>query len=449
MKRKSLREQLLSGEKKLGVWGLGYIGFSSINYFARAGVRCLGTDVDPVRIKDINEGRGTIPNIEYWLGFDSRPLAKTGMMKATLNWRKLIDKDIGVHLIAIPTEKDGAPYYDILEDVLSKLCNYKNMGGDPPLIVIESTITPRCIDEMVIPLVKKNGMKVGKDVLVGVAPRRDWFTSPDKNLENIPRVVGGTTPETTDLMAEVMGIICKNVLKAPDHKHAAVVKGIENTFRQMDITLANQLSLAYPDLDMVEILKLVGTKWNVETYHPSVGTGGYCIPLAPQYVVGGADHPEELTLLEASIESDRAQPERVVESILKRGAKKVGILGITYTADLDVTVLSPAIPITRRLKEAGVKVKANDPYYTDQEIKDLLGVKRFWFPDGLKEFDTLIILAGHNLYTRTPNDAILKNLDNCKLIIDNMGTWKDLPLPGSIEYHEVGGKGWLGPEGAK
>lgn len=441
---KSLKRQLLDGEKEIGVWGLGYIGFSSINYFARAGVRCIGTDVREERIEDVNKGEGTIPNIDYWLGFDSKPLAETGMMRATLDWEELIDEDVAVHLVAVPTEREGEPYYDILKEIMNKLCEYKKVESDhPPLVIVESTITSPTIDEFVIPLVGEHGLEVGKDILIGVAPRRDWFTSPDKRLETLPRVVGGTTPETTDLIAEVIGIICENVLKAKDHIHAAVVKSVENAFRQLDITFANQLALAYPELDIVNVLELAGTKWNVEKYHPSVGTGGYCIPLAPKYVLEGAANPEELTLIKASLETDHSLPQRVAGNILEKGAEKVGILGITYTADLKVHVLSPAFPIIEKLKESEVEVKVNDPYYDEDEIKNLLNVESFEFPEGLKEFDTLVIVAGHNLYQRTPDNVIIENLENCKLIFDNMGTWKDLPLPNSIEYHEAGDPGWL------
>ena len=113
-----LREKLRNGEKRIGLWGLGYIGFSSMAYFARAGITCIGTDTTEHRVNDVNTGKATIPNLDHWIGFETMPLAKEGLMKATLNWKELIAENIAVHLISIPTEKGGKPYHDILEDVI-------------------------------------------------------------------------------------------------------------------------------------------------------------------------------------------------------------------------------------------------------------------------------------------------------------------------------------------
>ena len=439
-----LKEELKTGKKRLGVWGLGYIGFSSIAYFARAGITCIGTDIKQHRLDDINHGKVTIPNFEFWLGFGVKQLAADGRMQATADWKEMIKEDISVHLVTVPTEKYGKPYHEILKDVINKLCKYKDIKtNSPPLVIIESTLTPTATDNIIIPLFNKNGLEVGKDILLGAAPRRDWFTSPDKTLKTLPRVVGGTTKETTQLMSDVLGIICDNIIQAQDHKHAAIVKSIENAYRQLDITLANQLSHAYPDMDMTNVLKMVGTKWNIETYHPSFGTGGYCIPLAPQYVMEGATHPEKLTLLKESLKTDFSQPEKVVNSLIKRGTKKAIILGIAYTGDLKVEVLSPAIPIAKMLKQKGVDVKVNDPYFSDKEIKDLTGCEKVKFPDGMKDRDTIVIVSPHMLYKYTDTQKILNNLNNAKCILDNMGIWNDMQIPDSIAYHEAGDAHWL------
>ena len=179
----NLKEELLTGKKKLGVWGLGYIGFSSIAYFARAGVTCIGTDVSEQRISDVNGGNVTIPNLRFWLGFDTSVLAKHKQMSATKDWKELIQSDVAVHLITIPTEMNGKPYHDILKDVVDKISGFKNVKMEhPSLVIVESTLTPTVADSIVIPLFEKDGLKVGKDILFGIAPRRDWFTSPDKTL---------------------------------------------------------------------------------------------------------------------------------------------------------------------------------------------------------------------------------------------------------------------------
>ena len=256
--------------------------------FAAEGVTCVGTDVSERIVSTINSGKTPVPNMEYWLGFDTKYLVDSGMMTATVDWKKALAPEFAVHMIAIPTEKEDKPWDGALEDVVTKIATNAPKSGDPPLVIIESTLTPNKTDELAIPIFEKNGLKVGIDVLLGVAPRRDWFISPEKNLRTLPRIVGGTTPETTNLMVEVLSIVCDRLVPAPDHRHAEIVKSVENAYRHMDITLANQLSLAYPSLNMIEVLRLVGTKWNINVYHPSFGSGGYCLG-AREYVVATHD----------------------------------------------------------------------------------------------------------------------------------------------------------------
>src|SRR3989338_3795677 len=271
-------KELKYREKGVAVWGLGYIGYSSMAYFAMSGIRCVGYDTLAEKIKFINKkgklkhkGEKSFPNLDFWLGFDVEPMFRDGLIKATSKRRVLISNDFPVHLVAVPTEKENKfgehlPYDKHLKDVFETMATYKK-------------------------------------------------------LKTIPRVVGGTNKKTTELMVDVLSLVCGTVLKADDHKQATIVKSIENSYRQVDITLANQLSVAYPDLNMKKILKLVGTKWNVGTFHPSFGTGGYCLPLAPHYVLSGCRNPEALTLLKNSVDFDYDQPRRVAKSLAKRGGK--------------------------------------------------------------------------------------------------------------------------------
>jgi nucleotide sugar dehydrogenase len=440
-----LKAELLSGKKRVGVWGTGFIGFTTIANMARSGIKTIGLDVVQEKVDAINRGEIPIENLEYWLGFDIKHLVERGMLRATTDSRDMMAPDIAVHFVCIPTEKGGEPYDDILVDVIKKVASLKKVKRDrPPLVIIESTLTPGRSDNVVLPLFRKAGIEIGKDLLYGVAPRRDWFVSPEKSLKRLPRVFGGTTPETTELMQEVLSVVCDSLVPAPDHKHAEMVKSIENAYRHMEITLANQLSLAYPHVNMKEVLRLVGTKWNIGTYHPSFGTGGYCIPLSSQYVLLGARHPEKVTILKETIDSDRKQPELVAESLKKRGMKNVGILGLAYKGDIKVDILSPTIKIVKKLKELGIGVKVNDPYYMDEEIRRITGADSFSFPDGMDEFDALLIVADHQHYKFTTHDYILNSLKKCRLILDNTEIWRDIDFSRKgIEYHVAGDVGWI------
>jgi len=442
---RQLRRQLLEGQRKIAVWGTGYIGFSTMANFASEGVTCVGTDVSERIISTISAGKTPVPNMEYWLGFNPKYLVDSGMMTATVDWNKVLSPEFAVHMIAIPTEKEDKPWDGALEDVVTKIASHVSKSEDPPLVIIESTLTPNKTDQLVIPIFERKRLTVGKDILLGVAPRRDWFISPEKNLRSLPRIVGGTTPETTELMTEVLSIVCDSLVPAPDHRHAEIVKSVENAFRHVEITLANQLSLAYPSLNMIEVLRLVGTKWNVGVFHPSFGSGGYCIPLSSKYVLEGAESPEYLTILKETISTDGALPSIVADHIADNGFKDVGILGLSYKGDLKVHVLSPALRISKRLMERGVNVKINDPYYTHEEIGKIAGTSAFDFPDGLSEFDCIIIVAGHRLYRAIPESQLKRHLTKCKLVVDNLEeTWKNFSW-GSIgpKYLIAGDRNWL------
>jgi nucleotide sugar dehydrogenase len=441
----NLKRLLLSGERKIAIWGTGYVGFSTMASFAAQGVMCVGTDISESVVSTINEGRMPVPNMEYWLGFDPSYLVRAGTMSATADWRKLLAPEFAVHMLAIPTEKEDKPWDGALEDVVKKIAENFPGSENPPLVVTESTLTPKKTDEVVIPIFEHNGIAVGKDVLVGVAPRRDWFISPEKSLKTLPRIVGGTTQDTTRQMLDVLSIVCDKLLPAQDHRHAEIVKSIENAYRHVEITLANQLSLAFPSLNMTEVLKLVGTKWNIGTYHPSFGTGGYCIPLASQYVLAGAERPEYLTILKDAVATDEKLPTIVADRVAEEGFKRVGILGLSYKGDLKVHVLSPTIRITKRLAQRAVAVKINDPYYADAEITRLTGAQAFAFPQGLSEFDCVIIVAGHRLYRAIPEERLRKYLTSCRMIIDNVEeAWRGYDWRSAgIEYFAAGDSGWI------
>jgi nucleotide sugar dehydrogenase len=439
-------DDLRKGKRKIGVWGLGYIGYSTISFYAKNGVKAIGYDVDKNKVTGLNRGEINLPNIEYWLGFDVKPLLASDMIKAVKNWRQMISGDIAVHFVCVPTEKNAMPYDLALQGVIRKIAAYSKIKTNtPPLIIIESTVSVDRVKKVIVQELKKSGLKLWEEILLAVAPRRDWFVSAEKSIVTIPRVVGGVTKKATDLAAEILRIVSHTVLKAPDCYHAALIKSVENTYRQVGITLANQLSLAFPDIDMKEVLRLVGTKWNIDTYHPSFGIGGYCIPLAPQYVINGAKEPNILTIIKESMASSKTMPYRIANAILKSKVKRVGILGLAYKGDLKVDILSPTKDIVAILKKHNINVKVHDPYYTIQEINDRCGVDSFNFPEGMDEFEMILLVSDHSLYRYTPVINITRYINNkcCRYIIDNVGLWKKIKWPKGIRYYEAGCKHWL------
>ena len=441
----SYKQLILEDGYKVGVWGLGYIGLSTAAYMAQRGVHCLGCDVNAERVDFVQRGEHFMPGMDYWLGFDFKPMVDDGHIQATSNWRDLIHPRVLAHFIGVPTERDNEPYYEYLEDVITKIAHVSVLDTDhPPLIIIESTLTPNTTEKNVIPMLEKAGLTVGEDVLLGVAPRRDWFLESDKNLTHLDRVFGGCDEQTSDVMEGVLGIVCDNLHRAKNHQHAEIVKSVENAYRHMEITLANQLALAYPSLDMIEVLQLVGTKWNMGTFKPGIGTGGYCIPLSSRYVLAGAEQPEELTLLKETIRTDDNMPHAVSNLFMQSGCKSIGILGISYKGDIKVPRVSRSAQIATLLKGQGLEVRIHDPYFSDREIKSMWGLDTFSFPADLEFFDGLLVAADHREYSALHWDQIFKKLTHCKLVVDNLGVWQDVNFDRHlISYTQPGDANWL------
>ena len=439
------KDMLLKGDMKIGIWGVGHIGYSTMCHFAESGVSCLGFDVDAHKVEQVNNGESAAFAMDYWLGFSPGYLFLNGAARATTDWQEMIDPDVGVHFICVPTERNGQPFLEPLMDVCSKLANIKDQARDiPPLVIIESTLTPSTTDKHVISFFESQGLRVGQDILLGCAPRRDWFSSPDKSLSTLPRIFAGTDENTTEQMRQALSIVCANLIEAPDHFHAEVVKSIENAYRHAEIALAFELSQAYPSMDMRTVLNLVGTKWNVGTFHPSFGVGGYCIPLSSYYVIEGAERPEELNILRQAISTCEDQPIRLAQSLVKRGVKNVGILGLSYTHNVKVWAQSPTLTISSFLANAGVNVKVHDPHFSPQEIYDICRMGYFEFPEGLEEFDAVLIVAGHREYRLKNFGQIFPYLQNCQLVLDNASLWQEADFESQgIEYFAPGQARWL------
>ena len=438
------RNKLISGEKKIAVWGTGYIGLSTMAYFSKKKINCIGYDVDEKKVKNINKGILPIKELKEWFGFEIKSMVRSKHLKATNNIIKLHDENICVHFIAIPTEKDGKPFFSILFKVLKNIVSIlKKFPNTKPMIIIESTLTPEFSEKKIIPFFKKNKVIPGKDFIYGVAPRRDWFVEKTKSLETLDRVFGSTDEASSLKMKSVLSLVCKKLHCASSHKVSEMVKSIENAYRHMEITLANQLSLAFPKEDMREVLRLVGTKWNIGTYYPGFGTGGYCIPLSSQYVLQQVKNKKSLSLLRETIKTDSAINKLIAKSIIRRGFKKIGILGLSYKGNLKVDILSPIIPFVKELKKSRIDVKVYDPYYTPKEIKKILNVNAFRFPTDLNKFDCIVVSVDHDEFKKNLG-KIFKKFKKTKFILDNNGIWENSKKSlKKYNYHISGDNNWI------
>jgi len=428
---------LLDGSMSVGVWGCGHIGASAMYHFSRKGVRCAGYDITEGRIREIKQGR--------FLSTDTAPLLQEGeeptRVVATTRWQDLKNQDILVHIVAVPTERGADPSSAALEDVMPLICETiksTDLKGLLPIVVIESTIQPTWIDSVVLPKLHASGLRPGVDVLVGAAPRRDWFSGGEHTLATLPRIVGGNTPQTTEVLVALYSLVCNEIVPARDAYHAAFTKVIENLIRFQGMALANSLSLAYPQYDMTHVLGLASTKWNIPYYHPSMGIGGHCIPLAPRYALaeGGEDNPY-LAPVQDAVDFNTNYFGRLYRARLRellQDRRSIVVLGLAYTADAKMHKLSPALDAIQCLKDTP-RLRLHDPYYSADDIDDLCGVATLSFPQELDDCDGIVLVTPHTAYRETRVEDFIRP---GTVIVDNFGAWRDRSFADGVRYYEVG-----------
>lgn len=431
---------LRSREQAVAIWGAGAIGASAAYYFAEAGFQCIAYDISKERVAEIRAGR--FQSTESSLIDDSLPQTGPDLeVKATTSWQDLYDEQVAIHLICVPTERAAEPSGAALADVLpniAKVIRKSRSGAGPPIISIESTILPSWIQSIVVPALASEGLRVGVDVLVGAAPRRDWFNGADFTIKNLPRIVGGWDDRTRDFLCGFYATVCDTVQPALDAEHAAFTKVIENVIRYEGITFGNRLALAFPQYDMRHILRLASTKWNIPYYFPSLGVGGHCIPLAPQYLIEeGGDNNPFLDAVQSSIAFNDGYIESLYDRRLERLLKdrrSVGILGLAYTPNAKMHKLSPAFSVLDALRDTP-RLRLHDPYYSADEVYDLCSVPELHFPDDLGDCDALILVTAHRKYLDTSVENIIAP---GTVIIDNTGAWARRQFNPEVEYYEVG-----------
>jgi nucleotide sugar dehydrogenase len=415
------KDCLINDPIKIAVFGTGYIGFSTMAWLSKTNTMCYGIDIDQEKVDAINRGKIPVDGIAPLLpdgGFNPN------LVSATTHWKTIVERDdIDAFFIAVPTERDGNPWWDPLKDVISKL----NTCKSEPLIIVESTLAVGTVDCLFPPELKRN---------VAVCPRRDWFTEASKNLKSLPRIVGGVSEEVTRNAVKLLSRICNELIPCSYHE-AELVKAYENSFRHVTCVLAQEMALAYPHIDVRRVLELAGTKWNVEAMFPNpYGTGGYCVPLSSRYVFDGAQNPSELTLIQDTIQRDNSIVE--IFGSLNR-FNRIACLGLSYIGNIKVHVLSPLIRLLKVLSRSSIKV--HDPLYTDEEIKSITGCDAFMFPDNLGDFEVILLLADHDEYRDVDVSQLVQNTEHCKFIFDNTGLWKDIAF--KCPYYLSGQAGWM------
>ncbi|HXL80259.1 MAG TPA: nucleotide sugar dehydrogenase [Pyrinomonadaceae bacterium] len=353
---------------RVGVVGLGYVGLPLLAEFGRAGFQATGFEVDAGKAAQINAGDSYIGDVP---GSVVKELVAGKRLSATTDFDQLKDCDAVIICVPTPLRKTKEPDVSYILAAAEEITQRLHHGQ---LIILESTTYPGTTDEVLLPMFEDTGLKLDEDFLLAFSPERVDPGNPQFQTHNIPKVVGGVTPDSTEGAAFLYAQIVKDVHAVSSARVAETAKLLENTFRAVNIGMANEMArLCYAlNIDTWEVIRAAATKpFGFMAFYPGPGIGGHCIPLDPHYLSWKArQHGFDSRFIGLAEEVNSRMPEHVVQLVadgLNDESKSIKgsrilLLGVAYKKDIDDVRESPALSIIDRLRAKGADVSYHDPF---------------------------------------------------------------------------------------
>jgi UDP-N-acetyl-D-glucosamine dehydrogenase len=361
---------------RVGVIGLGYVGLPLLVEFARKGFEATGFEVDSTKAAEINAGRSYIGDVPSSI---VKELAEQQRLRATTDFQNLQACDAIIICVPTPLRKTKEPDVSYILAAAEEIKKSLRRGQ---LIVLESTTYPGTTDEVLLPMFEETGLKLDSDFLLAFSPERVDPGNPQFQTHNIPKVVGGSTDASTETAAQLYSQIVENVFPVSSARVAEAAKLLENTFRAVNIGMANEMArLCYAlGIDTWEVIRAAATKpFGFMPFYPGPGIGGHCIPLDPHYLSWKArQHGFDSRFIGLAEEVNSRMPEHVVQLIADglNDAEKplkgshILLLGVAYKKDISDVRESPALSIIDLLRAKGAQVNYHDPYVSEVSFDD-------------------------------------------------------------------------------
>ena len=361
---------------RVGVIGLGYVGLPLASEFAGAGIRATGFEVDEKKAGEINAGRSYIADVS---SETIKRSVDADRLTATTNFDLLRECDAIIVCVPTPLRKTKEPDVSFILAAAEEIKKRLRRGQ---LIILESTTYPGTTDEVLMPILQETGLKLDDDFLLAFSPERVDPGNSEFKTHNIPKVVGGVTDDSTEAAAFLYSQIVNDVHAVSSARVAEAAKLLENTFRAVNIGMANEMArLCYAlNIDTWEVIRAAATKpFGFMPFYPGPGIGGHCIPLDPHYLLWKArQHGFDSRFIGLAEEVNSRMPEHVVQLIsdglnddrkAMKGAR-VLLLGVAYKKDIDDVRESPALSIIDRLRSKGCEVNYHDPFVSTLRFDD-------------------------------------------------------------------------------
>ena len=363
-----LIERLRSRQAAIGVIGLGYVGLPLAVEFARAGFSVVGFDVDERKISEINAGRSYIPDVSQP---DLAAVVAQARLRATSDFSQLRTVDVVDICVPTPLRKTKDPDLSFVVQALEVVQANLKLGQ---LVVLESTTYPGTTDEVALPLLEATGLRAGRDFYLAFSPERVDPGNQTYTTRNIPKIVGGHGPASTEAATVLYSQVTPTVVAVSSTRVAEMVKLLENTFRAVNIGLVNELARMCDKLniDVWEVIDAAKTKpFGFMPFYPGPGLGGHCIPIDPFYLSWKARQAGfECRFIELAGNVNAAMPEYVVDRVAMAlnsvhksiNGSSIHLFGMAYKRNVGDVRESPSLDILELLRHRGAVVSYSDPY---------------------------------------------------------------------------------------
>ena len=386
---------------------MGYIGLPTATMFSCYGHKVIGVDVNEKVVNNINKGKIIIeePNLEEIV----EDVVKKGNLIASIS-----PKESDVFIISVPTpiKDDKTSDMSYVISATKSIVKYLKKGN---IVVLESTSPVGTTEEVVKPIIEESGLKVGRDIMLGYCPERVIPGKIIYELKNNDRVIGGIDKKSAEEIRKIYKTIVDGNIYLTDCKTAELCKLMENTYRDVNIALSNELLLICDKLNINvwEVIEYSNKHPRVNLHTPGPGVGGHCLAVDPWFII--EKEPELSNIIKSSRLLNDSMPEYVynkIDKILQKDkSKKITILGITYKANTDDMRESPIIKLIDKLLKNNYNVKVFDPYIKDFQIncQSIL--------EACKDSDLLILGVNHDYFKNLPLDEIKTTMKG-NLILD-------------------------------
>lgn len=412
--------------QKICVIGLGYIGLPTASTFAAHGIYVLGVDTSQHIIDTLNKGEIHIH--EPGLHDEVKKAVQSGNFRAATQ-----PEEADAFIIAVPTpfqqdkfgEYNGVTYkLADMRAVISAAESIVPFLRKGNLVVLESTSPPRTTADLVAPILARSGLEAGRDFHLVYSPERVLPGQIMRELIENARVIGGVTPESAQMGRDLYATFVKGQIIQTDATTAEMVKLMENTYRDVNIAIANEFSRLADKfgVDVWEAISIANLHPRVKILSPGPGVGGHCISVDPWFFVEAA--PELTPLIYHSRQVNDAQPHFVVDTVKRAlgslNGKKIAALGLAYKPDVDDLRESPANEIVHLLQAEGAQVKAWEPFKPDANLPGIH--MSLNFEDAIQDADALLLLVNHTEFAKL-NPTQVTQKTKSRIVIDTVNGW--------------------------